>query len=241
MLINELVLLYYALWLDGKTLASNFSTNEKQNIWTNRDSHVHLPMLCTSWLKFIWIDCFCVLVSFCRVKRRSWFDKWKQKLVFCGGTGLMPFWCRFASFSGPCRFIRSDRIFLGGMLSTNYTNASLRRLKYGEKSLRSAYRKCRQCAGLEGKRARFLRDKLLGLLCSLANGVSRDNDSPMVEKIKSEDIVEENRTLGGILFTQSKATHCRLRVKILYCQTIRDSFSKSKEEKWIFYAPLKYA
>ena len=79
MLINELVLLYYALWLDGKTLASNFSTNEKQNIWTNRDSHVHLPMLCTSWLKFIWIDCFCVLVSFCRVKRRSWFDKWKLR------------------------------------------------------------------------------------------------------------------------------------------------------------------
>ena len=34
--------------------------------------------------------------------------------------------------------------------------------------------------------------QIIGPALSLANGVSRDNDSPMVEKIESEDIVEEN-------------------------------------------------
>ena len=38
--VDEFGLLYYALWLDGKTRAI---------IWTNGDSHVHLLMLGTSW------------------------------------------------------------------------------------------------------------------------------------------------------------------------------------------------
>ena len=52
--------------------------------------------------------------------------------------------------------------------------------------------KIRLVRGAGMKACSICRRQIIGPALSLANGVSGDNDSPMVEKIESEDIVEEN-------------------------------------------------
>ena len=51
---------------------------------------------------------------------------------------------------------------------------------------------------------------MIGPALSLTNGVSRDNDYPGVEKMESEDIVEEKpKVMREKFLFDSKAANCR--------------------------------